>query len=241
VKPSRVRIAHLYPEALGTYGDGGNVDVLAARLRWRDVAAEVVTVHVGSPVPTTCDLIVIGGGEDEPQSVAAAELAASLPAALDAGAVVLAVCAGLQLLGHTYTTTSGQTVTGAGVLDLTTVAGRRRAIGEVLADPVDLELPRLTGFANHAGETRLGPAAHPLATVVSGPANHPGGKDEGAVQGKVVGTYLHGPVLARNPGLADHLLQLATGLDLEDLPDEEVEHLRQERLGHRPGPRLRWR
>lgn len=204
--------------------------MLLRRLEWRGIEAEVVTVSQGSPIPRGTDLLVLGGGEDDAQAGLAAELAQQLPAALADGVVLFAVCAGLQLLGHSFQTAAGTTVAGAGVLDVVTTAGRGRAVGEVVAEPVDPALPELTGFTNHGGVTLLEGRATPLAKVRSGPANHPSSGDEGAVQDRVIATYLHGPVLARNPALADQLLAMATGLALEPLPDAEVKQLRAERL-----------
>ena len=225
-------ICHVYPELLGTYGDGGNVEVLRRRLELRGLTVEVVVVRQGERLPLNARLLVLGGGEDDAQKRLAPQIGSLLGPAIDDGTVVLAVCAGLQLLGHTLQTSDGDTVAGGGVLDVTTVRGRRRAVGEVVA-AAPLPIGGLTGFVNHGGATTLGPRAQPLARVRRGPANHPLSRHEGAVQGRVVGTYLHGPVLARNPALADHLLHLATGLDLEPLPDLEVARLRRERLGRR--------
>jgi CobQ-like glutamine amidotransferase family enzyme len=229
-----VRIGHLYPEVLGTYGDSGNVEVLHRRLDWRGIRSEIVVIPLGSRIPSGIDLLVVGGGEDDAQTLVAADLAKHLPAALEAGCLVFAVCAGLQLLGHTFQTAAGSTVAGAGVLDAVSTTGHRRAIGEVVAVPTDPTLPRISGFTNHGGVTVLGEHAAPLAKVWRGPANHPLSRDEGAVQGQVMATYLHGPVLARNPALADHLLHRASGLELDPLPDIEVARLRRERL------RTRW-
>jgi CobQ-like glutamine amidotransferase family enzyme len=206
------------------------VHVLRRRLGWRGIPADVLPISVGSPIPEQVDLLVLGGGEDDAQTRVAADLARQLPDALSRGTVVFAVCAGLQLLGHSFETAAGSTVAGAGVLDAVTTAGHRRSIGEVVAVPADPDLPLLTGFTNHAGVTVLGNEARPFARVRRGPANHPLGRDEGAVQGSILATYLHGPVLARNPALADHLLERATGLVLEPLPDHEIARLRRERL-----------
>ena len=223
-------ISHVLPELLGTYGDGGNVEVLRRRMELRGLPVRVERVEQGVPLPAGTGLVVIGGGEDQVQTALAPHLAALLAPAVADGAVVLAVCAGLQLLGHTFRTGDGSVVDGAGILDVTTERAAKRAVGEVIADLVAVEGPRLTGFVNHGGATVLGSGARPLGRVRRGPANHPLSRDEGAVQGRVIGTYLHGPVLARNPALADHLLTLATGKELDPLPDVEVERLRRERL-----------
>lgn len=220
-----MHVAVLFPELLGTYGDGGNVLVLRQRLAWRGVAVELVPVSLRDPVPDSCDLYVLGGGEDRAQEHALEALRRSgaLGRAVNRGSVVFAVCAGLQLLGSTITYRDGAVCPGLGLLDLTTTLLDHRAIGDVVAEPAaDLGLPRMKGFANHAGSTVLGPAARPLAEVISGPGNSAaeGGQD-GARQGAVLATYLHGPVLARNPALADLVLSRVLGRPLDPLPDDE--------------------
>jgi CobQ-like glutamine amidotransferase family enzyme len=231
---SRIRIVSVLPGLLGTYGDGGNVLVLERRLAWRGVDVEVVTTTVDDPLPVGGDLYVLGGGEDEAQVLALKLLrGAGLATVLERGTPVLAVCAGLQLLGSTLVVGDGTVVPGLDVLDLSTGRLERRAVGEVIARP-GLGLPQLTGFANHGGATVLGPAAQPFARVLSGPGNagH-ADPDEGVLQGSVVGTYLHGPVLARNPALADLLLTRAHGGPLADLPAGPPEALHAERLADR--------
>lgn len=231
--PEPVSIALLYPELLGTYGDGGNAAVLAQRLRWRHIPAEVVDVHAGEPIPRSCQIYLMGGGEDAPQTLAARELRAStaLVDAVGEGAAVLAVCAGLQVLGQRFAGEDGKAHEGLGLLDCETHRddGPRR-VGEVIAtaDP-SLGLDELSGYENHGGVTVLGPTATPLGRVVVGNGNAGGDGTEGIVNGRVIGTYLHGPVLARNPGLADYLLASVLG-PLEPLEDTDVESLRKERL-----------
>jgi len=245
---SVVRIALLYPELLGTYGDGGNATIVAQRLRWRGIPTEVVEVTADDAVPDTCDLYVLGGGEDGPQVEACRQLATSgvLARRVDEGAVVFAVCAGMQLVGTAFPGPDGRPVEGLGLLDCTTErTGEQRAVGELLvtAHP-SLGIGELTGFENHAGRTRVGPGAHPLGTVEAGVGNGSVGRapdgtpTEGAVstQRRVVGTYLHGPALARNPELADLLARWVVGDDLPPLDpqraavDEECALLRAERL-----------
>ena len=228
-----VTIVLLYPELLGTYGDGGNALVLAQRLRWRERPADIVEVTAGEPVPESGQLYLMGGGEDGPQTLAARELIASraLHRALDGGAALLAVCAGFQVVGHEFAGPEGEPHAGLGLLDCVTRrdSGARR-VGEVVAEPdPSLRLPPLTGYENHQSVTALGPGVRPLGRVVVGAGNDTGDRSEGALAGRVVGTYLHGPVLARNPGLADHLLASVVG-DLEPLDDVEAEALRKERL-----------
>lgn len=229
----RVAVALLYPELLGTYGDRGNATVLVQRLRWRGLPAEIVEVGAGDPVPESCQLYVIGGGEDGPQALAVRELAAcrSLHRAVDAGAAVLAVCAGFQILGTEFLGPGGTPHPGLGLLDCTTQRGEgARRVGELVAEPdPSLDLPTLTGYENHAGVTRLEPGMQRLGRVVAGHGNDVGDGSEGAVSGRVVGTYLHGPALARNPALADLLLTWVVG-PLDPIDSPEIEALREERI-----------
>ena len=194
-RDSAVRIVVLAHDLLGTYGDLGNGIVLAARLRWRGHGAELVVHEGGTPVPASADLYLLGGGEDAPQSLAYAELAATdaLARALDAGAVLLGVCAGYQLLGHRFRTTDGRDLPGFGLLDVETRPGEGvpRAVGEisVAPDPA-LGLPTLTGFENHGGRTYLGDGAQPLGRVVRGHGNNGTDGLEGVRRQNMIGTYL---------------------------------------------------
>lgn len=229
---SRIGVVVLFPDLLGTYGDGGNATVLAQRLTWRGYDVEVVEVVGGDTVPESGDLYVLGGGEDAPQSQAAREIGREGPLhrAIDRGASLLAVCAGMQIVGNSFPDSTGATQAGAGLLDIETVrVDRPRAVGELLVTPEpSLGLPELTGFENHGGRTKVGRSATPLGTVEIGEGN--GWGDEGAVRDRVIGTYLHGPVLARNTALADLLLGWATGDDLEPLDDDEEDALHRERV-----------
>jgi CobQ-like glutamine amidotransferase family enzyme len=228
--PSTVRVALLYPELLGTYGDRGNARVLVQRLAWRGVPVELVEAPWGEPAPASCDIYVLGGGEDSPQASAAAALIAegAVHRAVDGGAAVLGICAGFQILGHSFFGPDGAARPGLGLLDCTTARrAQPRIVGEILVEPnPGVGLPALSGYENHAGLTDLGPGAAPLGRVEVGVGNGDG--TEGALQGHVVGTYLHGPVLARNPALADRILSWFTG-ELEPLDDSEVTDLREER------------
>ena len=237
-----VSIALVYPDLLGTYGDGGNATVLAQRLRWRGHDCEVASFGAGDAVPSSCDLYVVGGGEDLPQSLAARKLAESraLHRAVDNGAVVLAICAGLQVLGESFVGPDGRTSEGLGLLGCTTDRGRGpRAVGETVVEPgpawAALGLQTCTGFANHGGVARLSEGTVPVGRVSAGVGNSDGTL-EGAVRGRVWGTYLHGPVLARNPTLADLLLTWVVG-ELAPLDDSRPEALHRERLRNGPSER----
>jgi CobQ-like glutamine amidotransferase family enzyme len=220
---SATRIALIYPELLGTYGDGGNAIVLAQRLRWRGLQAEIVNVPAGEPVPDSCDVYLLGGGEDEPQVLAAEGLRqnTAIARAVTGGAVVLAVCAGYQVIGESFPS-DGKVFSGLHLLDIETrrsfeppnVADPPRAVGDIVVDPhPSLELPVLLGYENHGGRTRPLPGARgiPLGTVRRGIGNGIPDHTDGIVSGRVIGTYLHGPVLAQNPDLADLMLSWVHG------------------------------
>ncbi|MGE2834026.1 type 1 glutamine amidotransferase [Mycobacterium sp. SMC-4] len=229
---STVRIGLVLPDVMGTYGDGGNSLVLRQRLRLRGIGAEIVEITLDDPVPAELDLYTLGGAEDYAQRLATKHLSRypGLQQAVSRGAPVLAICAAIQVLGHWYETSAGERVDGVGLLDATTSPQEQRSIGEVAATPlIDGLTEPLTGFENHRGGTVLGPEARPLGAVTKGAGNRAGDGYDGAVQGSVVATYLHGCCLARNPELADHLLAKVVGpLAPLDLP--EVTQLRRERL-----------
>jgi CobQ-like glutamine amidotransferase family enzyme len=235
----RVEVVLVYQSLLGIYGDRGNATVLARRLAWRGYDAVLTVVEPGQPLPDTGQVYLLGGGEDAAQVTAVRALRADggLHRAVDRGAVVFAVCAGYQIVGRSFTVADSsepdadREIEGLGLLDVTTTRGPVRAVGEILSRwrGHEGEEALLSGFENHGGYTRLGPGATPLADVETGVGNC-GDGTEGAVAGTVVGTYPHGPVLARNPALADHLLALALGTELEALPRPEIAELRRQRL-----------
>jgi CobQ-like glutamine amidotransferase family enzyme len=229
----KIRVGHLYPEYLNIYADRGNIAVLAARARARDHELDVTAISLGIAVPAgAIDLFYIGGGQDREQELVAPDLAgkgAALREAAGAGAAVLAVCGGYQLLGRHYRDRSGAELAGIGLLPLHTVAGEHRMIGDVLLDCAWAG-ETLAGFENHAGRTVLDEGAEPLGRVIAGFGNDGVSGFEGCRVGRAYGTYLHGPLLPRNPWLADRLLEdaLAHGtgeaVELERLPDE-LEHV----------------
>lgn len=211
----RLDAVHLYPATMNTYGDRGNVAALTQRARWRGLDLRWHKVELGEPAPERADLVFMGGGQDRVQHAVAEDLARRRPwlaTAIDDGVAVLAICAGLQLLGRSYTAADGSQIPGLGLLDLETVAARPgewRLIGNVVAEA---QLPTgrhpLAGFENHGGRTHLRSAA-PLGRVIVGCGNNGVDGTEGAHVGTVIATYLHGPVLPKNAWLTDHLLRLA--------------------------------
>ncbi|MBT8228276.1 MAG: glutamine amidotransferase [Dactylosporangium sp.] len=227
---SRLRIVWIYPDLLSTYGDRGNLLIIERRAALRGFAVECIEVRSDQSLPEHGDIYLLGGGEDGPQALAAQRLRADggLHRAVVRGAVAFAVCAGYQLLGESFFAKGAQ-YPGLHLLDLKSDRGPSRAVGE-LAGEVNpaLGLPPLTGFENHGGRTHLGPEAHPLAEITTGIGNN--GTDEGAWRGRVLGTYLHGPALARNPALSDLLLLWATGVTPTPINDTWPERLRRERL-----------
>ncbi len=210
----RVLVAHLYPEYLNIYADRGNIAVLARRAACRGIEVDYRAIGLGERVPDGAGLLYVGGGQDREQALIAADLVEKGPALRDAvagGAALLAVCGGYQLLGRFYRDRGGAELPGVGLFPLSTTAGERRMIGDILLecelDPGDRRT--LAGFENHGGRTFLDQGARPLGRVVAGFGNN--GEDglEGCRVGRALGTYLHGPLLPRNPWLADWLLAQA--------------------------------
>ena len=208
-------VGHLFPDYLNIYADRGNIAVLSARSAWRGYELEVRALGAGATIrPGQHDLFYVGGGQDREQELIAPELAALGPAlrdAFSAGAAFLAVCGGYQLLGRFYRDQSGVELPGAGLLPLHTIAGGKRMIGDVLLE-CELEPGEqrtVAGFENHAGRTILDEGAEPLGRVVAGFGNDGESGYEGCRVGRAIGTYLHGPLLPRNPWLADWLLAQA--------------------------------
>jgi hypothetical protein len=209
------------------YGDTGNICSLQRRAEWRGIEVEVVPIEAGPADLEACDLLFMGGGQDRDQSGVFADFAAhkrtALERAVSDGVAVLAVCGGYQLLGHDYVDAEGRVLEGLGLLDLRSRAGEDRWIGNVLieAEPsMGLAQPTLVGFENHGGRTHLGPGLRPLGRAVVGGGNNGEDGGEGVVAGRVVGTYLHGSLLPKNPALADWLL--AAALAHRDGADQPV-------------------
>lgn len=220
-----VRLCHLYPEEMNIYADRGNIAVFRRRLEWRGMALEVTAAGPGMDIdPAAHDLIYLGGGQDRDQAMVADDLlrtkGAAIRSAVEDGVAFLAVCGGYQLAGHGYTGVDGARMPGIGLLDADTVAGEGRLIGDVLIDAtVEGEHHDVAGFENHAGRTELGAGAIPLGRVVAGYGNDGSSGHEGCTRLRAIGTYLHGPLLPRNPWLADRILAWAIEHRTGSIPD----------------------
>jgi lipid II isoglutaminyl synthase (glutamine-hydrolysing) len=226
----RVRVGHLYPDYLNIYADRGNIAVLAERARRRGHELEVAAIGLRDAVrPGEVDLYYIGGGQDREQELVAHDLAGkadALRSAVEGDAAFLAVCGGYQLLGRSYRDVAGVELPGIALLPLQTFAGERRMIGDVLLDCAWAGRT-LAGFENHAGRTLLDEGAEPLGRVLAGFGNDGASGFEGCRYRRAYGTYLHGPLLPRNPWFADRVLADALAhrsggepTELEPLEDE---------------------
>lgn len=211
-----LKLAHLYPDQMNIYGDRGNILSLRQRAGWRGIDLRVEGIQPGVVVDwASYDLAFFGGGQDSGQSLIAEDFvqrqARGLRDAIEQELVMLAICGGYQLLGHYFLTHTGEKLPGVGVLDVHTVGGDRRLIGNIVVDWNERagSGKRLVGFENHSGRTYLGAGVQPLGKVVRGFGNNGEDGTEGAVFRNVHGCYMHGSLLPKNPHFADHLLSLA--------------------------------
>jgi CobQ-like glutamine amidotransferase family enzyme len=208
----RLAIGHLYPDTMGLYGDRGNILSLTRRCEWRGIDVEVIPLRAGATLDAdSYDVIFLGGGADREQTMVGQDLLNvkrdGLLAAIESDCVVLSVCGGYQLLGNYFRTLSGEEIPGLAAIDAWTIAGSRRAIGNVVAQALDGPPgSTLVGFENHSGRTYLGSGCQPLARVLQGNGNNGEDHFEGAVYRQVYGSYLHGSLLPKNPWLADLLI-----------------------------------
>src|SRR6266480_5626094 len=246
-----LRIAHLYAEEMNIYGDRGNILTLTKRAQWRGIPVEIRAVGRGpDPDLSDANLIFWGGGQDRDQELvfkdAAAHKVTAIRQAIERGAVVLAVCGGYQLLGESYMTAEGKKLPGLALVDLYTVPGVKRNIGNIVIETSDLGLtpPTLVGFENHSGKTYLGPGLRPLGRVLRGAGNNGEDQTEGVADGNVFGTYLHGSLLPKNPHFADLLLKRALQRRgpvrfeaLDDTMEMAAHNAVRERIGARRGPK----
>jgi CobQ-like glutamine amidotransferase family enzyme len=244
-------VGWLYPDLMNIYGDRGNILALVKRAEWRGFEARAIDLPRGvTSGMEDVDVFFFGGGQDREQALVYEDLVehkrGPLERAVADGAIVLAVCGGYQLLGDYYQTAEGERFPGIGLIDVRTDAGSRRFIGDVVAnaDIPGLTPPTLVGFENHSGRTFLGPAARPLGRLRLGSGNNGIDGTEGCLQGGVVGTYLHGSLLPKNPHLADYLVRRALnrrGLaELAPL-DDSIELAAHQRIVRRAGARRQGR
>src|SRR5262249_49981759 len=203
-----ITLVHLYPREMNIYGDTGNVIVLRRRCEWRGIDVRVVPINVGDPLPDDADIVLGGGGQDAAQGEIGHDFVsrgAQLREMADDGVVFLTICGTYQMLGHEFLTQDGVRIAGTSVLDVTTQGTPTRLIGNNHIDTT--EFGRLVGYENHSGMTTLGPGVRPLGTTVAGRGNNGKDRTEGAGRDNVFGTYLHGPVPAKSPPVADQLLR----------------------------------
>jgi CobQ-like glutamine amidotransferase family enzyme len=208
----KLKISWLYGKKMNIYGDRGNVIALEQRATWRGIETEVVEVGIGEAIPPDTDVFFFGGGQDQEQVAVSKDLQGAkgeaIKAAIEAGAAMLAVCGGYQLLGHEYRPHASEVLPGIGLFDVVSTAGPERFIGNVV---VDSQWGELVGFENHSGLTMLNSGQQPMGRVRVGRGNN--GKDgtEGAIYKHAVGCYLHGSLLPKNPRLADWLIETGLG------------------------------
>ncbi|MGD9714677.1 MAG: type 1 glutamine amidotransferase [Thermomicrobiales bacterium] len=220
----RLTIGWLYPSRMNIYGDRGNVIALQRRAQWRHIDARVVHVDVGDDLPADVDVFFFGGGQDQEQETVARDLAGTkaegLHAAIEAGASLLSVCGGYQLLGHRYHPHGAEPLPGIGLFDAETVAGPERFIGNVV---IDSQWGELVGFENHSGLTYLGEEAQPMGSVRVGRGNNGVDGSEGVIYRNAIGCYLHGSLLPKNPVLTDWLIRVALERRGDSLPEIELD------------------
>jgi lipid II isoglutaminyl synthase (glutamine-hydrolysing) len=240
-----IRIAHLYPREMNIYGDLGNIITLVKRLEWRGYEAEVLPVESGEPFDfTQVDIVFGGGGQDSGQLAMGQDLlrrGEELRRMMSEGVPMLLICGSYQLFGRGFTTLEHQEIQGIDVFRASTAGSSKRMVGNIA---IDSPFGRLVGFENHSGETVLEPGQAALGTVQMGFGNNSDCGEEGAVSGNAIGTYMHGPLLPKNPALADHLLLAALrrryGVEELEPLNDELEHLTAKVAASRPqGPRKR--
>ena len=246
-KSKRFTVGWLYPDLMNIYGDRGNILTLVRRAEWRGYDAKAIDLPRGTTAGIEdVDVFFFGGGQDREQALVYEDLIdhkqEMLEKAVAEGASVLAVCGGYQLLGHYYQTAEGERFPGIGLIDVRTEAGKKRCIGDVVVDAEieGLHPTTLVGFENHSGRTFLGPAARPLGKVRLGSGNNGADGTEGCLQGGVVGTYLHGSLLPKNPHLADLLIRRSLtrrGVTALERLDDSAELAAHERILQRAQPR----
>ncbi len=248
---AEINIYHLYPGQLNLYGDRGNMLSLLRRAEWRSIKLNIIPVEPGDNINfANCDLLFMGGGQDSDQKLVAADLKKrkkELHGAVEEGMTIFAVCGSYQLLGSYYITADSEKIGGLEIMDMHTEAGKNRLIGNAIINCTLWNPSKtLVGFENHAGRTYLGPSLKPLGEVVSGFGNNGLDKTEGATYKNVIGTYLHGSLLPKNPWLTDYLLQKALAYrnqdtrlsELDDYMEEEAHKAAIELTGSKKHKRM---
>ncbi len=213
-----LNICHLYPDLLNTYGDRGNILALQRRAQWHGINTQITNVTIGNDFDASkYDIIFLGGGQDYEQEIIQADVlnqkCQELKAAIEGMKVFLCICGGYQLMGKYYKTWDGKEIEFLGAIDLWTVGGKERMIGNIVFESDFIEENgkplRIVGFENHSGRTFLGQSIKPLGRVISGNGNNGTDGFEGAIYNNVYCSYSHGSLLPKNPKLTDHLLTLA--------------------------------
>lgn len=214
----KVKIAHLYPNELNLYGDAGNVSCLYNRLIWRGYKVEIAGIGIGDKI-TDFDIMFIGGGQDREMNIISRDLkrkAEMIAYSIESGKTVLAICGGFQILGQYYRAADGNELSLTGALPFYTIATSQRMIGNIVTQT---KYGRLVGFENHSGKTYLSDGLSPLGTVVTGFGNNAKDKTEGVEYKNTFATYLHGPLLPKNPAFADEILSRALNEKLDCIDD----------------------
>lgn len=217
-------IIRIHNELLGTYGDRGNADVLAFRAHLNGIGTEIIDISYRDALPESGDIYLMGGAEDAAQSLSlmALKKSGALGRAIERGATLLAICAGFQIIGESFTNGQGDVISGLGLLDVATTPGKSRFVGDIKITSSILGC-EFTGFENHGGATEIGSSVQPFGKVLVGHGNGYSGLD-GAISGNVYGTYLHGPLLARNPEFADLLLSRVTKSEIIYVDELAIEY-----------------
>lgn len=232
-----ISIAIIYPEILGTYGDRGNALAMSYRANKRNIETEIIEIRANDVLPTSCDIYMLGGGEDNAQTLATNLLENQKDSlkTISNNSMILAVCAGFQILGKQFPTVEQKLFKGLDIIDVTTKCGTPRIIGEVITKCSISNVGELTGFENHGGRTILGPNSKPLGNVTHGKGNGVEMSDsqycDGYFSEHIIGTYMHGPVLARNPKFCDYLISKITGIEtLSPIISDTAMDLHRERI-----------
>lgn len=222
--PKTINILQLYPRDMNIYGDWGNTLVLKRRLEWHGYSVKLLSYNPGDTFPEEVDIIVGGGGQDSGQSRIGQDLllrGPKLKELAESGVPMLVICGLYQQFGHFFKTKDGEVIQGIGLLDVKTYGGNERLIGNIITENEDLG--SLVGYENHSGQTFLGPDAVPLGKVIVGAGNNMKEGFEGARYKNVIGSYMHGSILPKNPALADYLIEKAVERKYGEFTPEHID------------------